>query len=342
MKTSASNRRLRVLLTALSDKTLDPRPEFQRRLVWSNNDKVQFIETVLEGFPFPEIYIASGHVEMDTGRGIEMLVDGQQRMTTLHQYFLGSDDLRLGTLVPPYKALSDDEKLEFLEYEVVVRDLGKLPLNEIKRIFEKINSTSYGLNAMEIRNARFAGVFKDFCESLASEEFFEEFRVFSAAEIRRMQDVRYCIVLVASILSGYFNRDDDVETFLEMYCEVFPKEQIVKEQLEEAFHFIKSLGFPADARIFKKADLYTAIVEYAKLPEPVRQGLVARDCYQRLARFYYHVDSAPDSPEYTGDAAIYHKASLQATNDRSNRVRRGEVFRKILLDNEELESGSDE
>ncbi|HEY9815237.1 MAG TPA: DUF262 domain-containing protein, partial [Candidatus Obscuribacterales bacterium] len=317
MKTSASNRRLRVLLTALSDKTLDPRPEFQRRLVWSNKDKVQFIKTVLEGYPFPEIYIASGHVETDTGRGIEMLVDGQQRMTTLHQYFMGSDDLRLGTLVPDYKALTDDQKLEFLEYEVVVRDLGKLELSEIKTIFEKINSTSYGLNAMEIRNSRYAGAFKDFCEELATDDFFERYRVFSAAEIRRMQDVRYCIVLVATMLSGYFNRDNDVETFLELYSESFPKKEAVNSKIKSAFSLIEELGFTPDARIFKKADLFTAVVEYCKLNDDEVTGLNINTASQRLAEFYKHVDSDPDSPEYTGDAAIYHKASLQATNDRS-------------------------
>lgn len=334
MKTSASNRRLRVLLTALSDKTLDPRPEFQRRLVWSNKDKVQFIETVLGGYPFPEIYIASGHVETDTGRGIEMLVDGQQRMTTLHQYFLGSEDIKLGTLVPPYKALDDDKKLEFLEYEVVVRDLGQLPISEIKTIFEKINSTSYGLNSMEIRNARYAGAFKDYCENLASDGFFERHKVFSASEIRRMQDVRYCTVLVASLLSGYFNRDNDVETFLELYSESFSKGDATTAKISRTFGFIEALNFPADARIYKKADLYTAIIEIAKLSDEEFQYLDANRCSQRLAEFYASVDSDPESQAYTGKAATYHKASLQATNDRSNRVKRGTVFREILLEND--------
>jgi len=41
--TSATNRRLRVLLTAIRDRTLIPRPEFQRRLVWTTKDKVRFL-----------------------------------------------------------------------------------------------------------------------------------------------------------------------------------------------------------------------------------------------------------------------------------------------------------
>ncbi len=96
MDTSASNRRLRVLLTAIGNNTLIPQPDFQRRLVWTNKDKVEFIKTVLEGYPFPEIYIAAGKVDPKTGEGAEVLVDGQQRLTTLYQYFKGSPDIKLG------------------------------------------------------------------------------------------------------------------------------------------------------------------------------------------------------------------------------------------------------
>ena len=32
-------------------------PEFQRKLVWNPKHKEAFIETILKGFPFPEIYI---------------------------------------------------------------------------------------------------------------------------------------------------------------------------------------------------------------------------------------------------------------------------------------------
>src|SRR5689334_13799230 len=122
MRTSGTNRKLRVLLTAITNGALIPRPEFQRRLVWTNKDKLAFVQTVLEGYPFPEIYIAAGTVNQETGEGTEMLVDGQQRITTLNQYFRGSPDLRLDSETPPYSELTGDRKISFLEYEVVVRD----------------------------------------------------------------------------------------------------------------------------------------------------------------------------------------------------------------------------
>src|SRR6266566_444714 len=131
MRTTATNRKLRLLLTGIKNKTLIPRPEFQRRLVWSNKNKIAFLQTVLEEYPFPEIYIAAGEVNAETGEGVEMLVDGQQRVDTLYQYFIGSTELRLGKVIPAYNQLAQEKKIAFLEYDVVIRDLGKMSIDEI-------------------------------------------------------------------------------------------------------------------------------------------------------------------------------------------------------------------
>jgi hypothetical protein len=117
--------------------------------------KIAFIKTVLEGYPFPEVYIASGDVDLETARGNLMLVDGQQRLTTLYDYFHGSNDLRLKDVIP-YEKLDNAKKRDFLEYEVVVRDLGTMEIDQMKEVFRRMNSTSYALNAMEIDNPRTA------------------------------------------------------------------------------------------------------------------------------------------------------------------------------------------
>ncbi len=157
MQGTTSDRRIHSLLTSIRSGALVPNPEFQRRLVWSNKHKSAFIDTVLRGYPFPEIYIAAGEVDHDTGQGVEMLVDGQQRLMTLKQYVDASEDLKLSGEVIPFAELSDKEKDSFYNYLVAVRDLGRTSISEIKEIFERINSTNYSLNAMEIHNARYDG-----------------------------------------------------------------------------------------------------------------------------------------------------------------------------------------
>ena len=95
MKTSATNRRIRVLLTAISENVLVPQPGFQRRLVWRNKDKVAFIRNSLGGLSVSRNLHRFGILDPDTGKGTELLVDGQQRITTLLQYFKGSQDIKL-------------------------------------------------------------------------------------------------------------------------------------------------------------------------------------------------------------------------------------------------------
>ncbi len=75
----ASNRRIGDLIDDVLEKRLAIRPFFQRRLVWNNDDKEKFIDTILKGFPFPEIFVAEGKREGRSTRREKMLVDGQQR-----------------------------------------------------------------------------------------------------------------------------------------------------------------------------------------------------------------------------------------------------------------------
>jgi hypothetical protein len=98
MKTSPTSIKIRQIITQLKERKLVPRPQFQRRLVWASVDKIRFVDTVLRGYPFPEIYVANGPVDVDTGEGQQLLVDGQQRVTTLAAYFQG-DPSTFGTAV---------------------------------------------------------------------------------------------------------------------------------------------------------------------------------------------------------------------------------------------------
>lgn len=329
MKTSATNRRLRVLITDIRGEKLIPRPEFQRRLVWTNRHKESFIQTVLLGLPFPEIYIASGEVDTATGEGKEMLVDGQQRMTALSQYFAGSEDLKLKDVLP-YSKLSDDAKKAFLEYEVVIRDLGSKNIEEIKDVFRRINSTKYSLNAMEIHNARFDGALKQFVDTLSRNDFFEKHRIFSTTEIRRMGDVTFCLTVVISILAGYFNRDNLFEEFLENYNDEFDQADQIEKDLQSVFDLIETAKLDQKSRAWRKADLLTLIVELYDFTIRKANSISPDQLKACLEQFYALVNDALEAGSEDTEAAKYYKATLQGTNDRSSRIRRGQALETQL------------
>ncbi|MFN7934747.1 MAG: DUF262 domain-containing protein [Bryobacteraceae bacterium] len=334
MKTTATNRKLRQLLTAIKNGTLVPRPEFQRRLVWANKHKVAFLQTVLEQYPFPEIYLAAGDVNPDTGEGSEMLVDGQQRITTLYQYFTGSAELRLPKDVLAYSERSNEEKLSFLEYEVVVRDLGKMSLTEIKEVFRRINSTNYALNAMEISNARYEGALKAFAEAIAGHSFFDKHNIFSAMELRRMHDLRFVLTVIVSMMSGYFNRDDELEEYLKTYNDEFDESNGLEHRLEAVFNFIDNCDIPKDSRAWKRSDLLTLLVETDRQLHAFKKNLPIPVARHNLMGFYDLVDRINEINEPNPLLAQYYRASLQATNDRLNRIRRGDILRFVLTEKE--------
>lgn len=329
MKTSATNRKLRVLLTAIKAGSLIPKPEFQRRLVWTNDDKLNFLQTVLQGYPFPEIYIAAGEVNSETGEGTEMLVDGQQRMTTLYQYFVGAELLKLKGLFPLYKDLSEKQKIEFLEYEVVIRDLGNKTIEEIKEIFKRINSTKYSLNAMEIHNARFDGAFKKFAEEISQHTFFERNRIFTATDIKRMNDVVFSLTIIITALSNYFNRDDEFESFLTTYNDEFEYEDELRKELDNTFAFIEKLNLDDKSRGWKRADIFTLIVEAHRALFKSKVDINHQEVGQRLEIFYRLVDDRNYLPNQKIND--YRKATLSATNDRGSRIARGETISDIIF-----------
>ena len=327
MKTSASNKKVRELVQMVRAGSLIPRPEFQRRLVWTNTDKAKFIDTVLKGYPFPEIYLANGDLNIETGEGTQLLVDGQQRVTTLVEYFEGNPRLALKGNTP-YASLEDDEKRRFLDYDVAVRDLGELSNAQLIEVFKRINSTAYGLTDIEINNALYNGALKTFADRYATNEFFEVHRVFRAEDLKRMGDLKYVLQLVASMLGGYFNRDDALEDLLSTYNDEFPLSQDVADRLDRSFAFIEECAFDSKSRAWKRSDLFTLIIEIDKaFVEGI--NLQPSVVLESLNSFFKDVDQfGLDSTNIA--VSTYYKAAVQASNDRINRERRGQIVRAIL------------
>lgn len=304
---------------------MEAAPGFQRRLVWSQPHKTSFIETVLLGLPFPEVFVAAGPVDTSTGVAVELVVDGQQRLTTLLAYFEGDPNLVLPDGVLPYAELPEEDKIRFLEYEVVVRDLGAIPLAETKQIFERINSTSYALNAMEVNSGRFDGHLKRVAEDLAACDFFASHRTFSPTDVRRMDDTKFVLTIIITMLAGYFNRDDDHAEFLERFNELFPYESEIVARFEFAFNWIGQCDFDSSSRVWKKTDLFTLIVEIDRMA-CANKYVDPAEAAARLASFYMDVRAGSVSV----DALDYYKRISSGVNDRRSREVRGEAIRKVL------------
>ena len=58
-------------------------PRFQRRDAWNITRKSRFIESIILGFPIPQIVLASNKKE----RGKFIVLDGKQRLLTILQFY---------------------------------------------------------------------------------------------------------------------------------------------------------------------------------------------------------------------------------------------------------------
>ncbi len=71
----------------------------------------EFIDTILKGYPFPEIYVCQGDIDTKRLRTTQHVIDGQQRLTTIkryidHQY----DNDKSLNKIPKFEDLTEDKE----------------------------------------------------------------------------------------------------------------------------------------------------------------------------------------------------------------------------------------
>jgi Protein of unknown function DUF262 len=335
INTEPTSKRVREIMTQLSDGSLKPDPSFQRRKVWKDEDKIYFLQTVLDGYPFPEIYIATDTTKLDlnTGVGLDYIVDGQQRTTTLYEYFTASPTLKLGNGITAYKDLSDQEKTDFLEYKIAIRNLGSVPLDIIKDVFQRINSTSYNLNNIELHNAQYDGAFMQLGLRMSEHRFFDDHRVFNNSDIKRMLDVEYILIIVSTLLSNYFTSNADVGDFLEEFNNKFPDGKKIEAGLLRVISFLESLGLDEKSRAWKKNDLFNLIVELYRALIEKKQKISPIKFKKNIEAFYRKVDSsvlAKGQKDHKDIYSEYKYIVSQGTTSLKNRRRRGEIIEQII------------
>jgi len=76
---------------------------FQRRLVWTEKQKIRLIETILINYPMPEIYLWQQPSDPTTGNQSFSVVDGQQRLTAITAFVSNEFALKAVALDPDHR-----------------------------------------------------------------------------------------------------------------------------------------------------------------------------------------------------------------------------------------------
>lgn len=354
----SSNVKIIELYNKLESEQLKPHPDFQRKLVWKKQHKFHFIETILLNYPFPEIYIASSEINVISLQAIEIVVDGQQRLTAIRDYIKGEGDFKNQTSIKSFSQLEATQKKEFLNYYVSVRDLKDMQIDDIKEIFQRINHTEYSLNTVEKQNAQFGdGEFLLFCKQITdtdsiskentdiilstdTRDFFVKFwgqtQIFDENDNSRMLALQYVATLVTTILEpDYFHRNTKTNSYIAEYNNEFSQYTKVIDSLKTVLTFIQTLDLPQNSYWFKKPNLFTLIIELSKLDlskikaENLKQTL---NKFEEISNQYFAKIELNNIPE---DYKLYFEYAIQGINDRKQRLHRASVLEKLILENNE-------
>jgi len=336
MNAQTSNERLGNFVARVKSGETVTRPAFQRRIVWTNKDMEFLIDSVLNGYPFPEIFVCEGDkIEGGPARR-QWVVDGQQRVTTLTDYRYGTGAL-LYKSVPRFADLDGPQQEAFDAYTIAVRQLGSVTSEQVRNVFLRINATDFHLKSMERLNAIYSGEFRQFCLKLADHQFFIAHHVFRPGDLRRMNDLTYCVTLVATVLGGYFRRTEDNEKYLNLYNEEFAAGAAVMAGIEKCFDFLDRCGFPPKSRAWNQVDLFTLLVEIYHLLVVKSASIDAEWVGATLSEFFTRVDAlfktkadvdAPTSDD--PEIKKYYRAAAKAPGDKFSRIARSEVIEAIL------------
>jgi Protein of unknown function DUF262 len=143
-------------------------PEYQRAFTWEIGRKSRFIESLIMGLPIPFLFFW----EMESGQ-LE-IVDGSQRLRTLHEYILG--DLELSALeeLPSLSGTRFSDLSASRQRKIRNRSIRGIVLNEHADdqarfdMFERINTGSKVANTAEVRRGALRGPFQALVVELSS------------------------------------------------------------------------------------------------------------------------------------------------------------------------------
>ena len=280
------------LVNDIKTARLIPDAYFQRNLVWRDVHKRDFIKTILLGYPFPQIFISKGRVNVETMSTVSCIVDGQQRSNAIVGFIDGAFDLD----GKKFADLNDGEKADFLKYEIAVIELDlENDDPKVQEIFQRINRTSNSLTSIEKLASQYSTSEYMLVAKLLTDQVTidrgeaEEFRddpnipedfytwaktktvkhfvklindkgVFNAHEIARKANLMHVLNIMAALIGGFSNRNEKSIELLDDYAQVFDIKDEVVADLERSAEFILKLGLRSKSYWMNKANIFSLII----------------------------------------------------------------------------------
>lgn len=163
---------------------------YQRKLVWTQAEKVKLVDSILQGYPIPLFLLASR--SQPTASEIYEIIDGMQRFNAIFsfienvfplddgrffdvsQFIFAKNLMEEGKFMPNHKdnacpQLSLGECASIIDYQLAVTVYPAKSENVITEVFGRINSNGKLLSPQERRQAGVVTPFAETIRKIASE-----------------------------------------------------------------------------------------------------------------------------------------------------------------------------
>lgn len=169
------------ILNQIEQGNIDLNPGFQRRNAWNDTKRSRLIESILIGYPIPEIVLA----ESKGKRNSFVVIDGKQRLLTIAGYkdnekykYWDRKNPKTAGLKSKYNALSyDDLFSDFNLLRIFENSALRCTVisnyqseNSLYDIFYRLNAGSTKLSSQELRQALNKGKFSEFLIQVTDED----------------------------------------------------------------------------------------------------------------------------------------------------------------------------
>lgn len=262
---------------------LDLEPDFQRDSVWQLRDRQKLIESVLQHYPIPSIFLYK-RVNED-GRIIFDVIDGKQRIETLLMFqgigkFRGK---RFTVRVPITTDDGNDDGEDWdwsrlqkrghehlvMGYEIQTVEIEG-GLSDIFELFVRINSTGKSLTSAEVRHAKyFRSNFLKTADQLANKHKTYFLQILKEGPVSRKKHIELVCELLASIHNGGpIDKKKAIDKIIGgLSIDKRTLERCAKEFTQTFMVFRKMFPEINSTRFTKVADLYSLFLLVHELRE---------------------------------------------------------------------------
>ncbi len=318
---------------------------FQRNYIWIKKDCISLLETILLGYPIPEIYLWETGTDPNTGDTKYSIIDGQQRIRTIGQFIDGDLKLTNSGLEftdAPYQGkkfedLPPEMRSAIWSYKLSIRFVkNAVQRDDIVKMFLRLNKTSNSLNPQELRNAEFDGAFLKASEEVASLPFWSKWGIFSDREVRRMSDIQFTSTLLIFIRSGFEDETTQaaINKIYDLLNEDYPDkdENIIKINIVlQSIDSVLELHPELATHLQKKTHFYSIFTLFFALLEKCAE----RINYQRLSDglvswFKWYNNEEPVPTTYETHISAYRQLSQEGVQKKVNRLERYNILNSYI------------